>query len=249
MFTFVPKTVDHGKNSITYWLPILNKYGVKCPRTIIVHGYINYPPHLMDMDYFSEPEFVPLCNRIAQAATQIGYPCFIRSGQTSNKHDWMESCFLTKSEDIPKHIVNIAEHSVMADPMGNFPPCDFWAVREVIETTPIFHAFSQMPIVSERRFFVEDGKILCHHPYWPEEAFEYEEVDKSLIEKVNEFLKEDEEKLLPIVELIGEKIGGSWSVDMLKDKKGDWWCTDMAVAADSYHWKGCKNEPQEEETM
>lgn len=242
MPTFIPKGMDHGKNSITYWLPVLNKNKIRSPRTIIVHGNVDYPPYLMNQKYFDDPEFKSLIDRVAHAAHLIGYPCFLRSGQTSDKHNWSETCFLKKQEDIPQQLVNIAEHSVMADPSGNFPPCDFWAVREMIPTTPIFHAFEGMPIVSERRFFVKEGKIICHHPYWPEEAFEYQDIESALIDKVNEFSKEDEKKLKPIVELIGEKIGGYWSVDMLKDSSGQWWCTDMAVGDDSYHWKGCKNE-------
>jgi hypothetical protein len=175
---------------------------------------------------------------------KIGTPFFLRTGQTSNKHDWKESCFVEDIESLPLHIQNIFEHSLMANMEGGWP-INIWAVREMIPTEPYFYAFSgNMPITKEMRIFFNKGKILCTHPYWPKDSFEgiaekgWEEKYKNLIK----FNDKEFEQIIASTSMIAQHFEGFWSIDWLRGKDNTWYATDMALGEDSYHYPACKFE-------
>jgi len=177
---------------------------------------------------------------------KIGYPLFLRTGQTSQKHEWSDTCFVENQNKLLKNAQNLAEWSIMKDFKGGFP-INIWVVRKVLKTSPVFTAFSEtkMPVVREFRYFIKDGKILCRHPYWPKEAFKGMAEDKKWKPKLKEMneLKKSEQKILDIMaKKIAGKFKGFWSVDFLQDSKLRWYVIDMATGKDSYHWKGCKYE-------
>ena len=178
-----------------------------------------------------------LYNWIHESTIKVGgYPVFLRTGQTSNKHDWVKSCYLQRQEDIPSHVYNLVEFSGIADMIGL--PVLVWAVRELLPTIPVFHVSKGMPMTKEFRFFVEDGKITHWQPYWPPEA-----INKPTVENWQELLTEnnsidsaDFQKLSDMTILIGNTIGGAWSVDWLYTRWG-YYMIDMAEAYKSYKYK------------
>lgn len=126
-------------------------------------------------------------------------------------------------------------------------PTDCWIAREIIPTTSSFVAFhGNMPIVKERRYFVRDDQVVCHHPYWPEEAFKKRQVStydwRKCLDEMNIESQDEVDLLSELSVKVGKKIGGFWSIDWLwSEPRQAWFLTDMAEAEVSYHWPGCEN--------
>lgn len=233
-----------AQNSITYWFPILEKIGMRVPKTIIVHTGGVQILRLADGEL--PDNYMEFHTRLADAIKRIGFPCFLRSGMTSDKHSWKNSCYITKESDLKSHLSTIIDTSICANIAGYPFDTSFWAVRELIPTTPLFHAFpGSMPITKERRVFIKNGKLLCNHTYWPDEAFsQYKNSIQDYDAKLKElqFLSEDEEREMKLMaEYIGRFFKSAWSIDFLQSIDGKWWVTDMAVATRSYHFADCKN--------
>jgi len=192
----------------------------------------------------------------------LGLPCFLRSGQTSGKHEWRDTCFLPSDdrEVIAHHLYEVVVYSHTADFMGM--PCDVWAVREMLPTVPVGTAYRGMPVCREFRYFIGGGKILCRHPYWPRDAVpgltdeQYaklceppETIERpprpkptSKIEQIREYHRglPDDATADEIVLAVAERfMEAEWSVDLLWTERG-WFVTDMARAEDSWHWPECR---------
>jgi len=253
------KTHMTDKNSISYWLPLLQTAGVKTPKTILVYTDIDFTGYMDGRASAEQTARLGLfCDELQRAALKLGgFPVFLRTGHTSDKHSWYKTCLLFRIEDIASHVLALAEFSYLADMMGL--PTDVWAMRELLPTEPIFTLRHGMPVNKERRYFVRDGKVICHHPYWPQDAVqEHFVVKKSLKLNLNAPIKRappchdwkkklaaanaetDAEiaELMTLSTRVSRVVPGAWSVDWLWTKNG-WYCIDMALAAESFHWPGC----------
>ncbi len=230
------------KTCLSYWFPKIKAAGLPVPETRIVSM-----PQEAFRDIFrlfdgEKPtgEMNPFLEEVKEAADLIGYPCFLRTGQTSGKHNWEKTCFIQSRKDIPSHVISLVEFSEMAQLMGL--ACDVWAVREYLPIIPlaVCPSYSNMPVCHEFRFFVEDSSIKCSHPYWPLEALERGSVPKAERQHIYDKLCElpDPQPLEDIASAAGAAVGGAWSVDILETKRG-WYLTDMAEAHKSFHWEGC----------
>jgi hypothetical protein len=163
---------------------------------------------------------------------------FLRTGHTAGKHQWRDTCCVTDLDQLPWHMFRLAEHSEMADMMGL--PWDTWVIREMLPVDPIQTCpnYGDMPVVREFRFFVQDGQIICAHPYWPEEALQeggsaYPSATCATLCRTD--------AMSEMISLAAHgRSGGpcAWSVDILESLNG-LFVTDMAVAGDSFHWPGC----------
>ncbi len=226
------------------------KYIVRVPDTIFVH--YPYSRKIWELADGKEPRgFDNFIMSIHRAALEFGYPIFLRTESSSDKHSWKETCYVNvepqeSCNDVLKsHVYGLVEHSLMAD-----IPCDFFAIRRLIPTEPICTAFrGDMPIAKECRVFVKNGQVVCHHPYWPDEAFKNvsgKSVTRKQIDELQNFSDNEVDEITGIATLISRHIPGWWSVDFLKDKDGNWWCIDMAIGQLSYHWDDCphKKEPE-----
>ncbi len=252
-----------NKTCLSYWFPKIKAAGAPVPKTTIIDfGHEQSRELLKIFDVQSPPELVTLTALIRAAADEVGYPCFLRTGQTSGKHGWKDNCFLADPLLIPQHIAGLVEFSEICDFMGL--PFNVWVVRELLKTRLLFRAFhGEMPIVREFRVFVQGAEVACLHPYWPEGCFELFRGSDEWPEGVGRNCHVDEEKyplwrvnleamntldhkemfeLTALAEKCGGACGGDWSVDILQDENGKWWVTDMAEANISYHWPGCVNE-------
>lgn len=231
------------KTNLAYWFPKLEAAGLPVPRTMLlpmpreafvaIYKQFDGEP----MGGGAEPFFVAL----RAAADAIGYPAFLRTGHTSAKHEWENTCYVADGNKIASHVTRIIHYGELMTLQGL--PCGDWAVREFLPTTPIAIAprFDNMPVCREFRFFVDGGAVKCWHPYWPVEALEQGAVEnaQAVFDQLNA-REGEEDALRELASKAGAAIGGAWSVDILDTKRG-WFITDMAEAEKSYHWPGCSS--------
>lgn len=230
------------KACITYWLPKLE--GLPVPKTAIIESgitakeQINYADCIIVDDIKSKLK--QLYIDIDKRASLFGYPVFLRTGQLSAKHEWIDTCFLQKKSDIPNHIDRIILASCLAGVIGL--PADIWVVREFLELESEFNAFDGIPISKEFRFFVEDGKINHIQPYWPEYSIKNPSVKnwKRKLKKISSLDAKEEHDLYSLVNEVAYRFKNDigFSVDLCKTKTGEWYITDMAPGKNSFKWDG-----------
>lgn len=228
--------------SLSSWFPIIEAAGIPVPKTIILEMPEDAQKDMWEMfDGKAPGEAIKLfAKEIADKAVSLGFPLFLRTNETSGKHNWKHTCFVEKPEDVLSRVYGIAEFSEIADFMGM--PWHTWVLREMLPTIPfgICPRYGDMPICREFRFFVEDGEIKCSHPYWPLESLidgGAENIDYKELRTMP-----DEALLNDLAVKVGKAIPGAWSVDLLETKRG-WFVTDMAEAHKSYHWPECEKLP------
>jgi hypothetical protein len=220
---------------LSYWFPKLLNSGVPMPKTEIIKT--NCPlSELIDDD---EPEGLDrFFLEMRQAVSRIGVPCFLRTGQTSGKHDWKDTCYLESPSELPKLIFNLIEYSECVDLIG----LDYsvWAVRELLPTEPAFYAFRGMPITKERRYFAENGRVICFHPYWFEDVFESLTNDElKALRELNIRSQQEINQLTALTQIASHHLEGAWSFDWLWTKRG-WYLIDCAPAEISFHFPTCR---------
>lgn len=232
------------KTSMSYWFPLIEAAGLPVPKTKFVE--MTDTGRRLIWDTFDGKDSKgfdtePFFKHIAKAAGELGYPCFLRSDHTSNKHSWKKTCYLESEAGIISHVLSITEFSECV-----FIPWDTWAVREMLPTIPygVCPRYDDFPVCKEFRFFVNDGDVICWHPYWPISALQDGEweVDADETTAYAELCHVDYENLVNLKNLAskaGVACGGSWSVDILETERG-WFITDMAEAHKSFHWEGCE---------
>lgn len=175
--------------------------------------------------------------KIKEAANQIGYPLFLRSDQGSAKHDYENSCYVASEKELLGHLACLFEWHLMRD---------LWpqaiVFRELLPLNAPFKAFDGLPIAKERRYFVDEGKVMCHHPYWPEDAIQTGREVKNLVtgwqKKLAEINQEDEGEiacLTRMAEDFNENVPGFYSVDFAQSESGKWYMIDAARGELSYH--------------
>lgn len=264
MYTHRPAFIEQ-LNDMSFWYPIVERHArystmpdikifhkdgklqsteekkefvLRTPETMLFYAPYDIG-HIVDGERTSS--FEKLVQQITEARNAFGGYAFLRTGETSYKHDWKNTCYLTPDSDISHHVYNLVEFSMLVD-----LPWQTWAVRKMIPTSPITTAFSgDMPIAREVRLFVDNGKLICAHPYWPEEAFRgsiYSD-DKVTDEQIKQLANlPDMSNLTKLAEYVSDQFMHAWSIDFLQDTEGNWWLTDMALANTSYHWSDCPNK-------
>ncbi len=227
-----------------YWWPLVSLTDVPRPKTIIVWTGIH---PLMDMlDGKELPDY--LKDFIILGTEKLGYPLFLRTDLASGKHGWKNTCYVQSGEMLFRNICGVVEENDMAGILGlNYQAI---VMREFIPLENNFTAFwGQMPVAKERRYFIKDGKVECHHPYWQEEAIAVldgseEELIKvynlpnnwrSLLEDLNHETEEEIALLTGYAEQLGRYLSGYWSVDFAKGQDGIWYFIDAALGEQSWH--------------
>ena len=231
-----------GKNSMFYWWPLVRDLPINTPKTIMIplEGEVTFKV----IDGKPDAAFDNMIEIAILAAEEIGYPVFVRSDELSNKFDWEDSCYVTKSEDMNSHVCNILEATAMA--IG--PRFNGVAVREFLELDWKFKAmYGKMPVAREFRMFVRDGVLECWHPYWPPASIEMPTIPNwyDVLKEMQTPTDEELQTITELSEIIGKAVEGYWSIDLCQTKDGSWYLTDMAVGEDSYHWGTCPNAPPE----
>lgn len=239
---YTPPTRE-DRTCLSYWFPKIDGL-VPTPRTEIIRTDVE----LWQLIDGGTPDgYNGLLDAITEAALRMdglfedgSGAAFLRTGHTSGKHNWSRCCYLT--HDLDGHVKALVEFSAMAGLFGL--PTAVWAVREYLSVDPLFRctAYGGMPVVPERRYFVDGGELLYSIPYWPEQALEEGEPDdhswrEKLATVQQDFSPEAEE----MVRKCGAACGGKWSVDVLLTRDG-YYVTDMAEAEKSWGWKQDKAE-------
>ncbi len=232
-------------NSLFKWYPHIEKV-VPTPKTTMIPGKID---SFDDMFAGSDAGFNLMVKQVCEAANGLGYPVFLRTDHTSNKHAWRDSCYIASETDIRSHMLNLVEFTecIMTLMFGGF------VVREFLELNTVFNAFSDMPVAVEFRYFIKNDKILCRHPYWVAGAmrrvncFDWQPKLKSMSKLYpahQRVLDDYAQKISRAVEPLGVP-ENFWSIDFCQTKQGKWFVTDMAIGMDSFHYQKCKHAPVE----
>ena len=229
------------RNCLSHWFPPLLAAGLPVPRTEIVETDCEL---WRLMDGCIPDGYKSFLKRLQKATDLIGYPCFLRTGLTAGKHEWLRTCYLDSPDVLAQHVGDLVEYSALASIMGL--ATNVWAARQLIKTKPAFHAFhGLMPVTREFRLFTSGGEVVCCHPYWPPNALRASAVVSNWKERLAKLsiLDGDTKRYLRSLAYRAVQAidGGSWSVDLLQDVDGKWWITDMAMAAVSWHWPDCPN--------
>lgn len=239
------KLREKNKTCLSYWFPIIQEAGLPVPKTAIVNAPDLSPWLRRKRGESLTAGLDGFFSDLAAAIAQVGgFPVFLRTGFGSGKHEWADTCFVPNFDSLPAHVYSLFEWSHLVDFMGL--PTDVWVARELLHTDPAFHAFAGMPVTKERRYFVHDGEVVCHHPYWPEAAFESTGAKPSASDWKDRLAALNEESLAEVVELsalsrkVSEHVPGFWSVDWLHTKDRGWVLIDMAEGQRSFHWDGCQ---------
>ena len=239
-----PQTNLQEESSLLYWFPKIEDI-LPVPKTIILEfsgDEARQLLNLLDGKMCSEE----LYTEIKAAGNQIGYPLFLRTDQGSGKHDWKDTCYVKSPDEVVSHAANLAGYEVVSHAvnLAGWQTCEFLpspralVFREMLPLYSTFTAFWQgLPIAKERRYFVENGKILCHHPYWPEGAIQYPDHENwvALLEDMNREDETEVKELTKMAEIFSRAVPGFYSVDFAMTKDGRWYMIDAARGELSWH--------------
>lgn len=231
--------MDKDKNCLSYWFPILKSSGVAVPRTEIFFEKAYLWPMVDGQTNSDIDDFISNMKKLAH---NFGIPLFLRTGHTSNKHAWERSCKVNNPQRIGSHIYELVEFSAIATPSGL--PMNVWVMRDFLQLDCRFKAFyGKLPIAIERRIFIKNGEVICSHPYWPAAAISRTEIKPRdymrQLAEMNAISSAADDELRELSAAVAYFFEGSWSLDWARKMDGSWVAIDMALAEDSYHWKGC----------
>jgi hypothetical protein len=221
-----------GLNSLLYWFPRIRPL-VPTPKTVWVEVDDGI---LWDLE---NPLPMDVADALKLKANEIGYPLFMRTANVSGKFEWKDTCYVASEDRLLSNIHHLVEFNLCLMPTPNMEAIVF---REFLEMDTKFTAFSgNMPINRERRYFINHGKVVCHHGYWPLDAIVNPSVPgwEGLLVELNAELPGEVGLLSEYAERVGKVLDGFWSVDFCRQKNGEWVLTDMAVGERSYHDHSC----------
>lgn len=227
--------------SLCHWFPKVKDLGIPVPRTQICYVdrsqmYRSIAGEQLPREYY---------RMFDQAVRDVrGYPLFIRTDLSSGKHLWKTTCYVEDGVNLLPNILRLCEANGTADIPGLSLQFEAIIFREFLDLATGFTAFrGEMPINKERRYFVRDGAVVCHHPYWPSESILGRTKDATWQEKLTALNAEDEEEIATLTsyaERVGGRLPGFWSIDFAQTANGAWYLIDMADGGRSFHWEGCK---------
>jgi hypothetical protein len=242
-----PRPRVFNPNSATYWLPKLLEIPdliAHIPESIIIpYDHSALIGFMKDGQGYNWQD---LLTRANEAALQIGYPVFLRTDLSSDKHGGYRSFLVERAQDFPETISRTAEDNEMKFWTTQVP--EAFLLRKYLHLNYEFMAFYGLPIAREFRLFATKDSIICAHPYWPEEAIQFfGEVREPLDWKnhLNKLHQKPSENIWSNLEEFAKMAVGqcdvheAWSVDFAEDINGKWWLIDIAIAEQSYHWPGC----------
>lgn len=235
-----------AESSLLVWYPKV-KDVLPCPKTVIVELTDDEISGLIGM-LDGIPPSPWLVDRLDAAAREIGYPLFLRSDQGSGKHEWKDTCYVPFEGALLKHVAQLVAWHEMAGILGlSFRALVF---REFLTLDAPFTAFNDMPVARERRYFVRDGKAVCWHPYWQEQAvLAYRGATplpadwQQQLAQLNAMDDAEVQALTTMAETFGKRNPGYWSVDFARTRAGRWVLIDAARGEVSWHPDGCPHNP------
>lgn len=226
-----------AETRMTYWWPKVQDVDVPMPRTEILKFDCKT---LYNLIYPENETDITEANRVIEvvkdAARAFGYPLFMRTDQASGKHDWKHSCFVASEEALPLCLGGLIE----ANEFNDLNP-EAIVIRQYIPLESAFTAFwSDMPVAKERRYFAEDGQVLYHCPYWPEDAIRFRVGQeppnwREKLADLNRETPEEVELLSGYAARLSAVLPGYWSLDFAKGIDGVWYFIDAAHGEISWY--------------
>jgi hypothetical protein len=223
-------------NALSHWFRLIQAAGLPVPKTIIIRGLSRAELWSMDDGARQENLINTIIPLVKSWGNEIGYPCFLRTGLSSFKHQWSKTCYLAGPDDAEKHVDNLCFSSLLND-----LDCDEFVVRELLDTVWAFTAFDGMPVAREMRMFFEGGRVTGYQGYWPEDSIlDPSRADwRGRLEAMQKFTDDEIARNAAMAELAGQAatLGGlcsQWSIDFLETKDRGWLLIDMADAEHSY---------------
>lgn len=225
------------KNSMLYWWDRVKYLPLPMPKTQIIEFCVDT---LLEVIDGSKDSLIDVFKQVVSVANQFGYPLFMRTDLASAKHAWKTTCFVSSEKVLLGNMVRLIDSTVACDllPMAI-------VLRKYIEMESSFTAFyKEMPVCKERRYFIKDGEVLCHHPYWVKDAIEGHKPShlfwKSLLCELNHERPSEISYLNNLASIITKNVEGFWSIDFCCGKSGKWYFIDMAEGERSWHPKCLK---------
>lgn len=225
-------------NAFSNWFSHVVAENIKHPATLTVPLGQGFQTGMLNGEAPTDQslaEVDDLLSKIEQFGKQYGFPLFIKTSYTSNKHYWTETCCLNNADraTVLNQIYGLIEYQACMSPHMFTPEL---VVREMIATDPVFFAFDNMPITEEYRVFARSGRIDGYQPYWPATSIENASVDDwvDALAAISTPSAKDLAYMTEASERITKRLGGYWSVDFLKDKDGQLWLIDMAEGDKSF---------------
>ena len=223
-------------SSMNNWFPKIKKHETifKFPKTKIYH--IDEKDLTSGVDFFPPEVNKKLIDKIIKDEWE--FPLFIRTDQTSGKHDYKDTCYVESLDKLDENINNLICVNRTTNVFGL--PFTSLIVREFIELDWKFKAFwGKMPVAPEVRIFVRDEKVECIHPYWFEDAINgmTDQDDwRHLLIEINQRAEKDYFILGKNAIEFNKVVEGYWSVDYALGKDGEWYLIDCAHGDASYHY-------------
>lgn len=246
---------QHGalerQSSLVYWWPVVEGLGIPVPRTVVLDFGHELLMEFLEPRPAVRPVLRSVVDAVFGAARSLGYPdraVFLRTDQASGKHEYEHTCRVGPEGNdeveacrkLTSHIVRVLEANELAGVMGL--PYRAIVVREFLPLAEGFRAFwGGLPIGWERRYFVRDGRVVCHHPYWTEDAIHSPSVPdwRERLHLASHEPEDEVAKLSGYAERVGRELDGYWSVDFARAVDGTWYLIDMARGELSWHPEGC----------
>jgi len=228
----------YKESSMLNWYPKIKDLKIPQPDTYIVK--IPYKNLIEMIDGKQLPDkYVTL---IENSADILGYPLFLRTDNSSQKHQWNKTCFVKSGDDLEQQILNLLDNNGACDLVDNAI-----ILRLYIPMFSLFKAFSgKFPVSREMRYFIRNGKVQCKHWYWFDEVLKKQgrPEDKeweSKLKIINTLTEDSEKRINQYLDLVCKKFPeGYWSVDFCQGKDGKWYLLDMARGEVSFHYPTCK---------
>ncbi|MFA6897708.1 MAG: ATP-grasp domain-containing protein [Patescibacteria group bacterium] len=223
------------KSAITYWYPLIKEI-IPTPKTVII------PVSIHDFD---DTDTIGNIINIIQTILdkeRIRYPLFMKTDTYSAKWYWSDSCFVEHKGNLRANILSLL--SLNQD--DDCRPINALVFKQYIQPETKLSAFNDMPIGKERRYFIENKRVLCHHPYWEESSIEFFKEDypedwRDILSDLNVEDALEVEILTRESELFATLIddNGYFSVDFMQGIAGNWYIIDCAEGHKSYHNDNC----------
>ncbi len=231
------------KSSMFLWYPLVKDLPIPQPKTEMYRFTEDESEQNLSNDFAPESVY----DAIKVMAERIGFPLFMRTDFSSCKHGWENTCYVPSLDRLEPNICELTCESSM---QGFMTYEDNGIVlREFVPLVTGFTAFhGNLPINKERRYFIRDGKVQCHHPYWyPDAITGHTKQDnwRFLVGRLNRETKPEIKLLTGYAEMVGTVVEGYWSVDFAMGKDGKWYLFDMAEGDKSFHWLECEHCPKD----
>lgn len=237
---------------MAYWLPKIRGLKIPMPNTILIPASFSEDGNCLSDETHK---------RVEATADHMGYPVFIKTDLSAGKHGYAETCYVPTKETLHFNLERLRDDNFCTDCMFTHI-----AVRRFLDLAWQFKAFRDLPIAPERRYFINEGKVCCHHPYWPLSAIEFFNIEFPTDKKLNfeeahelrkQLVKQRKEETLPLLremnvehpqeiniltdysEMVGQILPEYWSVDYALGRDGKWYLIDMAEGEKSYHDDNC----------